>query len=151
RPRPDRCRSDPFLGHLRLPPTRLQPCIGRYREIAALSSRLSYAQCRYFRQRNASATLCDPLCRSHHRHRVSIPSAHARVALNNMAQQTFDFELLARGGFPLQRFEPNAKIFVQDDPGACMYVVRSGKVAIMSGGAVLENVGPNGTFGEMAL
>lgn len=68
-----------------------------------------------------------------------------------MAQQTFDFDLLARGGFPLQRFEPNAKIFVQDDPGACMYVVRSGKVAILSGGAVLENVGPNGTFGEMAL
>lgn len=68
-----------------------------------------------------------------------------------MAQPSFDFELLARGGFPLQRFEPNAKIFVQDDPGACMYVVRSGKVAIMSGGAVLENVGPNGSFGEMAL
>ncbi len=32
-----------------------------------------------------------------------------------------------------------------------MYVVRSGKVAIMSAGAVLEVIGPNGTFGEMAL
>ena len=68
-----------------------------------------------------------------------------------MAQPPFDFELLVRGGFPLQRFETNAKIFVQDDPGECMYVVRSGKVGILAGGAVLENIGPNGTFGEMAL
>lgn len=68
-----------------------------------------------------------------------------------MAQAPFDFDLLVRGGFPLQRFDANAKIFVQDDPGKCMYVVRSGKVGILSGGAVLENIGPNGTFGEMAL
>jgi len=32
-----------------------------------------------------------------------------------------------------------------------MYVVRSGKVAIVASGAILENVGPNGIFGEMAL
>jgi CRP-like cAMP-binding protein len=51
----------------------------------------------------------------------------------------------------LQRFETNAKIFVQDDPGECMYVVRAGKVGILAAGAVLENIGPNGTFGEMAL
>lgn len=68
-----------------------------------------------------------------------------------MAETAFDFDLLVRGGFPLQRFEANAKIFVQDDEAACMYVVRSGKVGITAGGAVLETVGPNGTFGEMAL
>jgi len=68
-----------------------------------------------------------------------------------MAQPPFDFDLLARGGFPLRRFEANTKIFVQDDAGQCMYVVRSGKVGILSGGAVLENIGPNGIFGEMAL
>ncbi len=68
-----------------------------------------------------------------------------------MAVKGFDFDLLARGGFPLQSFAVNAKIFVQDDPGTCMYVVRSGRVGILSGGAVLENIGPNGTFGEMAL
>ena len=32
-----------------------------------------------------------------------------------------------------------------------MYVVRSGEVAVLSAGAVLETIGPNGTFGEMAL
>ena len=68
-----------------------------------------------------------------------------------MAAKGFDFDLLASGGFPLQSFAANAKIFVQDDPGTCMYVVRSGRVGILSGGAVLENIGPNGTFGEMAL
>jgi CRP/FNR family transcriptional regulator, cyclic AMP receptor protein len=68
-----------------------------------------------------------------------------------MTEPAFDFDLLVRGGYPLLRYEPDAKIFLQDDEGACMYVVRSGKVAIMSAGAVLENVGPNGTFGEMAL
>ena len=68
-----------------------------------------------------------------------------------MAETAFDFDLLARGGFPLQRFEADKTIFAQDDDGACMYVVRSGRVSILANGAVLENVGPNGTFGEMAL
>ncbi len=68
-----------------------------------------------------------------------------------MADEGFDFDLLVRSGFPLQRFEANTKIFVKDDPGKCMYVVRSGQVGILSGGAVLENIGPNDTFGEMAL
>ena len=68
-----------------------------------------------------------------------------------MAETAFDFDLLVRGGFPLQRFDADEKIFAQDDHGGCMYVVRTGKVAITAGGAVLENVGPNGTFGELAL
>jgi CRP/FNR family cyclic AMP-dependent transcriptional regulator len=68
-----------------------------------------------------------------------------------MADTNFDFDLLVRGGFPLQRFEPDACIFVQEDTGSCMYVVRSGIVAIVASGTILENVGPNGIFGEMAL
>ena len=68
-----------------------------------------------------------------------------------MAGNAFDFEALTSGGYPLQRFEPDQRIFTQDDEGAAMYVVRSGKVAIMAGGAVLESIGPNGIFGEIAL
>jgi CRP-like cAMP-binding protein len=68
-----------------------------------------------------------------------------------MANDGFDFEGLARGGYPLQRFAPDERIFTQDDEGASMYVVRSGVVAIMAGGAVLETIHPGGTFGEMAL
>jgi CRP-like cAMP-binding protein len=72
-------------------------------------------------------------------------------AAHDMADDGFDFELLARGGYSLQRFEPEQRIFTQDDDGNCMYVVRSGKVAIVSAGTVLETIGPNGSFGEMAL
>jgi CRP-like cAMP-binding protein len=68
-----------------------------------------------------------------------------------MSSDGFDFEGLVRGGYPLRRFEPDERIFVQDDEGRSMYVVRSGKVAILAGGAVLETIGPDGTFGEMAL
>ncbi len=32
-----------------------------------------------------------------------------------------------------------------------MYVVRSGRVNIVASGTILENVGPNGIFGEMSL
>lgn len=68
-----------------------------------------------------------------------------------MAEKAFDFDLLARGGFPLSRYETGARIFVQDDEGTCMYVVRTGEVGILAKGAVLETIGPNGVFGEMAL
>lgn len=68
-----------------------------------------------------------------------------------MADNGFDFDVLVRGGYPLERFDPEQRIFTQDDDGNCMYVVRSGTVAILSGGAVLETIGPDATFGEMAL
>lgn len=64
---------------------------------------------------------------------------------------SFDFDLLVQGGFPLKSFAEGEKIFVQDDDADCMYVVRSGSVGIVASGAVLETVGPNGTFGELAL
>jgi len=68
-----------------------------------------------------------------------------------MTETNFDFEHLAQGGFPLQTFQAGEKIFIQDDDGAHMYVVRSGRVNLVASGTILENVGPNGTFGEMAL
>jgi CRP-like cAMP-binding protein len=68
-----------------------------------------------------------------------------------MTDARFDFELLTDGGFDLERFAAGERIFVEDDDGDCMYVVRSGKVNIMSSGTILETVGPNGIFGEMAL
>jgi len=46
-----------------------------------------------------------------------------------MADDAFDFDALVSGGYPLQRFEPEQRIFTQEDEGAAMYVVRSGKVA----------------------
>jgi CRP/FNR family cyclic AMP-dependent transcriptional regulator len=68
-----------------------------------------------------------------------------------MTEAWLDFSLLTRAGFPLRRYETGERIFVQDDEGSSMYVVRSGRVNITSYGTVLESVGPNGMFGEMAL
>lgn len=68
-----------------------------------------------------------------------------------MPEATFDFSLLARDGIPLQRFEAGERIFVKDEDGDAMYVVRSGRVRIMSFGTLLDVVGAGGIFGEMAL
>jgi CRP/FNR family transcriptional regulator, cyclic AMP receptor protein len=68
-----------------------------------------------------------------------------------MTEAWLDFSLLTRAGFPLQRFASGDKIFVQDDEGGAMFVVRSGRVNITTYGTVLETIGPNGMFGEMAL
>ena len=75
--------------------------------------------------------------------------SHRRVP--HMAEAWLDFSLLTRAGFPLQRFAAGDRIFVQDDDGNSMYVVRSGRVNITTYGTILESVGPNGIFGEMAL
>jgi CRP-like cAMP-binding protein len=72
-------------------------------------------------------------------------------AVPDMDEAWFDFSLLTRAGFQLQRYAAGERIFVQDDDGSAMYVVRSGRVSIMTYGTVLESVGPNGIFGEMAL
>ena len=68
-----------------------------------------------------------------------------------MIEAPLDFEFLTENGVPLKRFDAGEKIFLQDEAGDYMYAVRSGKVNIITYGTVLENVGPNGLFGEMAL
>jgi CRP/FNR family cyclic AMP-dependent transcriptional regulator len=42
-------------------------------------------------------------------------------------------------------------IFEKGDPRTVMYVVQEGEVEIRLGGKVLEVVGPDGIFGEMAM
>lgn len=42
-------------------------------------------------------------------------------------------------------------IFSEGDPGTCMYGVKAGQIEILGGDEVLETVGPEEIFGEMAL
>jgi CRP-like cAMP-binding protein len=65
--------------------------------------------------------------------------------------QTFDFSILDRLGAPRRHFEPGEKVFLEDDVGEEMYMVRSGRIDIITYGTVLENVHAGGVFGEMAL
>lgn len=64
---------------------------------------------------------------------------------------TFDLDLLARHEMPTRQFLAGEKIFLQGDVPAAMYVVRSGLVHILSFGRILEDVGPGGVVGEMAI
>lgn len=68
-----------------------------------------------------------------------------------MSGASFAFSTLADRDLPSRRFDAGEKIFLEDDDGACMYVVRSGTVEIVTFGTILEVIGPNGVFGEMAL
>jgi len=68
-----------------------------------------------------------------------------------MTEAPFDFSCLTRRGVPIQHFDAGEKIFLEDDTGECMYVVRSGTVDVITFGSVLETIGPGGMFGEMAL
>jgi CRP-like cAMP-binding protein len=48
-------------------------------------------------------------------------------------------------------FPAGTVIFSTGDSGDSMYVVKSGEVELKVGERVVETVGPNGFFGEMAL
>lgn len=66
-------------------------------------------------------------------------------------ESPFDFAKLERLGAPLKRFEAGEKVFLADDSAAVMYVVRSGRIDVITYGTVLENVRAGGMVGEMAL
>lgn len=63
----------------------------------------------------------------------------------------FDLGLLDDAGTAFRRYAAGETIFVAEDEGDCMYVVRSGTVEIRYYGAVLDKIGPGGMFGEIAI
>ncbi len=65
--------------------------------------------------------------------------------------QSFDFSILERIGAPFRHFDAGEKIFLEEDTGGAMFLVRSGRVDVITYGTVLENVRTGGVFGEMAL
>jgi CRP/FNR family transcriptional regulator, cyclic AMP receptor protein len=68
-----------------------------------------------------------------------------------MTEEPFDFAPLIRCGVKFRRFDAGERIFLEHDPGDCLYVVHNGRVDVITFGTVLESVGPNGIFGEMAM
>ena len=50
-----------------------------------------------------------------------------------------------------QKHPAGSTIFDQGHPGTVMYVVKKGEVDLVIQGSVVETVGPNEFFGEMAL
>ena len=64
-----------------------------------------------------------------------------------MVRGPIDFEKLEREGVPFASLPAGEKVFLQDEAGGTMYLVRSGMIDILMYGRVLETVGANGIFG----
>lgn len=60
------------------------------------------------------------------------------------------FEIF-RGVDAVERFVAGDVIFAAGERGDCMYVVRDGTVTIEAEGMPIEEIGPGGIFGELAL
>lgn len=64
---------------------------------------------------------------------------------------TIDAETLIRLGAVPRKFDAGQKIFLEEEAGDCMFLVRSGRIDIITYGTVLENVRAGGILGEIAL
>ena len=54
----------------------------------------------------------------------------------------FDFSIFDRMGAPYRHFDAGEKIFLEDEPGNEMYMVRSGRVDVITYGSVLKTFAP---------
>lgn len=68
-----------------------------------------------------------------------------------MNSKSFDYSVFDNIGFPTRNYEAGEWIFMAEDAGVHMFIVRSGEVHIINNGSVLEVVGQHGVFGEMSL
>lgn len=68
-----------------------------------------------------------------------------------MTRGPIDFDRLERAGVPFFGFQAGDPVFLKNEVGGTMYLVRSGLIDILMKGRVLETVGRNGIFGEMSL
>ncbi len=68
-----------------------------------------------------------------------------------MSEEYFDFSILDRLGAPYRQFEAGEKVFLEEEPGNEMFMVRTGRVDVITYGTVLENVRAGGIFVEIAL
>ena len=68
-----------------------------------------------------------------------------------MTVLTLDISDLEAAGLPRKQIMPGETLFLEDDAGDCMYIVIRGMVNIVTFGRELEDVGPGGVIGEIAL
>ncbi len=62
-----------------------------------------------------------------------------------------DFKILDRPDMPVKKFAAGDTILQKGAPAKEMFLLRKGKVAIKVGEETVEEIGPGGIFGEMAL
>ena len=69
----------------------------------------------------------------------------------DMTDDADSFSLLLGTDVPTRDYNAGDTIFREGDPGTEFYVVQRGRVRILSGNRLLETLGENEIFGEMAL
>jgi CRP-like cAMP-binding protein len=68
-----------------------------------------------------------------------------------MTEAVDSFELLLGPDVPTRDYKAGETIFREGDRGAEFFVIQGGRVRILKGNRVLETLGRNEIFGEMAL
>jgi CRP/FNR family transcriptional regulator, cyclic AMP receptor protein len=68
-----------------------------------------------------------------------------------MTEGADSFELLLGPDVPTRHYKAGDAIFREGDRGAEFFVIQAGRVRILRGNRVLETLGKNEIFGEMAL
>lgn len=63
----------------------------------------------------------------------------------------FDLSLITNRNPEIRRLDAGEPVFFEHHPGSEMYAVVSGRIDVVSYGKELEQVGPGGLVGEMAL
>ncbi len=61
------------------------------------------------------------------------------------------FELLLGPDIPIREYKAGETIFREGDRGEELFVIQRGRVRILAGNRLLETLGENEIFGEMAL
>ncbi|MGB4866274.1 MAG: Crp/Fnr family transcriptional regulator, partial [Hyphomicrobium sp.] len=74
-----------------------------------------------------------------------------RLREEPMDESPFDYDLLLRVGAQPKTFDAGEKVFLEDDLGTGLYIIKSGRVDVITYGTVLENVRAGGIVGEVAL
>jgi CRP/FNR family cyclic AMP-dependent transcriptional regulator len=68
-----------------------------------------------------------------------------------MADDGFNLSMLSRPDMPTRSFRPGDIIFREGEEAEELFVIKEGQVEIRLNGRVLEQLGENDLFGEMAL
>jgi CRP/FNR family transcriptional regulator, cyclic AMP receptor protein len=69
----------------------------------------------------------------------------------DMTDDADSFSLLLGTDVPTRDYKTGETIFREGDPGKEFYVVQRGRIRVLSGNRLLETLGENEIFGEMAL
>ena len=82
---------------------------------------------------------------------ASLPSFGDRDDLRVFDKKMMEDLVAAFRARPPQTFPPGRVIMKEGDAGVSMYIVIRGRITVSIKGTVVDQVGPGGTFGEMAL